>query len=281
MRVVDKNEIKEAVCKLFRKTNYVLPSDLYDKIDAFSKNERCELSKSIMQKLIENCTASEKLNVPICQDTGMAVVFIEIGQQVYLEGQNVTDAVNDGVRAAYDRGYLRKSVVKDPLFDRTNTQDNTPAIIYTSVVPGDKIRIIAAPKGFGSENMSRIKMFTPSATSQDIVEFVVDTVKIAGSNPCPPIVIGIGIGGDFEYAAFLAKKALTRNTTISNTDIRYASLEKEILDAVNKTGIGPQGFGGNTTCLAVNIEYFPTHIAGLPCAINIGCHVTRHAEAVI
>ena len=211
----------------------------------------------------------------------MAVVFIEIGQEVSFCGELLEDAVNDGVRAAYETGYMRKSVVSDPLFERKNTNDNTPAVIYTKIVSGDKIKITAAPKGFGSENMSSIKMFTPSATKEDIIEFVEETVANAGSNPCPPIVIGVGIGGDFEYAAYLSKLALIRSTNEPNSDSRYSELEQEILERVNKSGIGPQGFGGNTTCLAVNIEHFPTHIAGLPGAVNIGCHVTRHKSIVI
>ncbi len=281
MRIVNTSIITAKVCELFIKANYKLPCDLYSTIKEAATNEDTELSASIMQKLLDNCDASEKINVPICQDTGMAIVFIELGQDVFLEGDVLDVAVNNGVREAYENGYLRKSVVSDPLFDRKNTQDNTPAVIYTTIVPGDKIRIIACPKGFGSENMSTIRMFTPSATAKDILDFVVDTVKSAGSNPCPPIVIGVGIGGDFEYCAYLSKKALTRAINIPNTNLKYAALEKEILDAVNNTGIGPQGFGGKTTCLGVNIEYFPTHIAGLPCAVNIGCHVTRHSEAVI
>lgn len=281
MRTVNTEIIKEKVAELFIKANYKLPEDIFDKIKCGIISEEKPIAKSILEKLIENCDAADKINVPICQDTGMAVVFIEIGQEVYLEGEPIEAAVNAGVAKAYDEGYLRKSVVSEPLFERVNTNDNTPAIIYTKIVPGDKISITAAPKGFGSENMSAVKMFTPSAKPSDIVAFVVDTVKNAGSNPCPPIVVGVGIGGDFEYAAYLSKKALIRDTDTPNENKNYAKLEKEMLDAINSTGIGPQGFGGKTTCLAVNIEYYPTHIAGLPCAVNIGCHVTRHANAVI
>ncbi len=281
MRTVNTEQIKEKVAELFIKANYKLPDDIFDKIKNGITVEEKPIAKSILEKLIENCDAADKINVPICQDTGMAVVFIEIGQEVYLEGEPLEIAVNKGVAKAYDEGYLRKSVVSEPLFERVNTNDNTPAIIYTKIVPGDKISITAAPKGFGSENMSATKMFTPSAKPSDIVAFVVDTVKNAGSNPCPPIVVGVGIGGDFEYAAYLSKKALIRDTDTPNENEKYAKLEKEMLDAINATGIGPQGFGGKTTCLAVNIEYYPTHIAGLPCAVNIGCHVTRHANAVI
>ena len=211
----------------------------------------------------------------------MAVIFLEIGQEVFLEGEPLEAAVNRGTAQAYDEGYLRKSVVNDPLFDRVNTGDNTPAVLHTRIVPGDRVHIVAAPKGFGSENMSRIKMFTPSAGKGDIIEFVLETVRLAGGNPCPPIVVGVGIGGTFEKAALLAKTALARDVSVSNPDARYAALEKEMLEKINALDIGPQGFGGDTTALGVNIEYFPTHIAGLPCAVNIGCHVTRHRETVL
>lgn len=211
----------------------------------------------------------------------MAVIFAEIGQDVHISGENFEDAVNRGVAQGYTDGLLRKSVVRDPFFDRVNTNDNTPAVIHTRIVPGDKIKITAAPKGFGSENMSALKMFTPSAKREDIIGFVVDAVKKAGSNPCPPIVVGIGIGGDFEYSALLAKKALCRSVSQRNENDLYAAMENELLEKINALDIGPQGFGGQTTALAVNIEAYPTHIAGLPVAVNIGCHVTRHASAEI
>lgn len=281
MRVINTSEIKEKVKELFIRANYNLPDDIFEKIKKSTESEDKALAKSILEKLVENCDAAKKINVPICQDTGMAVVFLEIGQEVFLEGESLEAAVNEGVAQAYEEGFLRKSVVEEPLFDRKNTNNNTPAIIFTKIVPGDKVEIVAAPKGFGSENMSAIKMFTPSAKREDVINFVVDTVKNAGSNPCPPIVVGVGIGGDFEYCAYLSKKALIRDTDIRNENKDYAQLEEDILSAINETGIGPQGFGGKTTCLAVNIEYFPTHIAGLPCSVNIGCHVTRHAKAVI
>ena len=281
MRRINTNEIKEKVCQLFIEANYKLPQDIFEKIQNAAECEEKPIAKSILSKLVENCDAAEKINVPICQDTGMAVVFVELGQEVFLEGENFEDAINAGVREAYDKGYMRKSVVDDPFFNRKNTDDNTPAIIYTKVVPGDRVKITAAPKGFGSENMSAVKMFTPSAKREDIIGFVVDTMKKAGSNPCPPVVIGVGLGGDFEYAAYLAKKALVRDTSVKNAHPEYALLEQDMLSAVNELPIGPQGFGGKTTCLAVNVEYFPTHIAGLPCAVNIGCHVTRHASCVI
>ena len=281
MRIVNTKEISIAVEKLLVEANYFLPDSLANRIKAFQDKETNTLAKSILSKLTENLDAAKELNVPICQDTGMAVIFLEIGQQVFLEGDLLEDAVNEGTANAYIGGYMRKSIVKDPLFDRKNTNDNTPAVIHTKIVPGDKIKITVAPKGFGSENMSRIKMFNPSAEKKDIVDFVTETVKIAGGNPCPPVVVGVGIGGTFEYAAFLAKKALTRDVDVRNPDDKYAQLENEMLEAVNRLNVGPQGFGGKTTALAVNIETFPTHIAGLPCAVNIGCHVTRHKSFII
>ena len=220
------------------------------------------------------------MDIPICQDTGMAVIFAEIGQDVHIEG-SFEEAVNEGVARAYTEGGLRLSVVEDPLYERKNTGNNTPAVIHTRLVPGDKITLRVAPKGFGSENMSAVKMFTPSATEQDIVDFVVSVVKTADASPCPPIMLGIGIGATFDYAPVLAKKALLRSVEKRNPDPRYASLEKKILDAVNALGIGPQGFGGKTTAIGLNIETLPTHIAGMPCAININCHVTRHKSEVI
>lgn len=281
MRIVNTKEISKAVEKLLVEANYFLPDSLANRIKAFHDKETNTLAKSVLSKLTENLDAAKELNVPICQDTGMAVIFLEIGQQVFLEGDLLEDAVNEGTANAYIGGYMRKSIVKDPLFDRKNTNDNTPAVIHTKIVPGDKIKITVAPKGFGSENMSRIKMFNPSAEKKDIVDFVTETVKIAGGNPCPPVVVGVGIGGTFEYAAFLAKKALARDVDVRNPDDKYAQLENEMLEAVNRLNVGPQGFGGKTTALAVNIETFPTHIAGLPCAVNIGCHVTRHKSVII
>ena len=281
MRIVNTKEISKAVEKLLVEANYFLPDSLANRIKAFQDKETNTLAKSVLSKLTENLDAAKELNVPICQDTGMAVIFLEIGQQVFLEGDLLEDAVNEGTAKAYIGGYMRKSIVKDPLFDRKNTNDNTPAVIHTKIVPGDKIKITVAPKGFGSENMSRIKMFNPSAEKKDIVDFVTETVKIAGGNPCPPVVVGVGLGGTFEYAAFLAKIALTRDVDVRNPDDKYAQLENEMLEAVNRLNVGPQGFGGKTTALAVNIETFPTHIAGLPCAVNIGCHVTRHKSFII
>ncbi len=281
MRIINTSLIEEAVEKLFIDANYYLPQTLSDRIEQCLVCEKNDLAKSILNKLKDNLSASEEINVPICQDTGMAVLFAEIGQQVCLEGKSFEKAVNDGVARAYINGYLRKSIAADPLFNRVNTGDNTPAIIHTRIVDGDKIKLTAAPKGFGSENMSKMKMFTPSATKEDIIDFVVDVVKTAGGNPCPPMIIGVGIGGDFEYCSYLSKLALCRDVSLQNSDESYRQMEQEILKRVNELDIGPQGFGGSTTALAVNIEKYPTHIAGLPVAVNIGCHVTRHKTAII
>ena len=218
--------------------------------------------------------------MPICQDTGMACIFIEIGQEVHIVGGALEDAINEGVRRGYDEGFLRKSVVKDPI-NRVNTKDNTPAIIYYDIVPGNKLKITVAPKGFGSENMSRIKMLKPSDGLQGVKDFIIETVKLAGPNPCPPIIIGVGIGGTFDKAAYLAKKALIRPVNKRNDEKFYGDLEEELLETINKLGIGPQGFGGKTTALGINIETYPTHIAGLPVAVNINCHATRHKEKEI
>lgn len=281
MREVSSQEITKTVKELVIKANKILPQDLVDCISCSSKSEQNVTAKSVLSDLQANIDAASELDIPVCQDTGMAVIFAEIGQDVHISGENFEDAVNRGVAEGYTEGLLRKSVVRDPFADRVNTNDNTPAVIHTRIVPGDKIKITAAPKGFGSENMSALKMFTPSAKKEDIIGFVVDTVKKAGSNPCPPIVVGVGIGGDFEYSALLAKKALCRSVSLRNTNQFYADMEKEILEKVNLLNIGPQGFGGKTTALAVNIETYPTHIAGLPVAVNIGCHVTRHASKEI
>ena len=281
MRTVDTSEIRKAVEKLFIEANYVLPESLADRIRECERCESNALARSVLSKLSDNLEAAREINVPICQDTGMAVVFIEIGQEVALCGEPLRDAVNKGVADAYINGFLRKSVVCEPLFERKNTGDNTPAVIYTDIVEGDRIKISAVPKGFGSENMSRARMFTPSASRDDVIAFVADTVRRAGGNPCPPIVVGVGLGGTFDYAALLSKKALARDIEIRNANPDYAALEDDMLRAINSLGIGPQGFGGDTTALAVNIEYFPTHIAGLPCAVNIGCHVTRHKSVTI
>lgn len=280
MREIDVKLITQAVAELCIKANKQLPDDLVNLIDAYNLNEESTLAKSVMNDLADNIKAAQKLDIPICQDCGMAVVFIEIGQDVHFINGELNEAINNGVREGYTKGYLRCSVVSDPLI-RINTNDNTPAIIHTNIIKGDSVKITVAPKGFGSENMSCLRMFTPAATREDIIEYVLECVVKAGGNPCPPIVLGIGIGGDFEQCAYLAKKALCRSVSTSNDNPFYADMEEEILRLANCLNIGPQGFSGKTTALAVNIETAPTHIAGLPVAVNFGCHVTRHASQVI
>ena len=280
MRDIDFNEIKQTVCELCIRANKILPEDLADCICRSADNETDELPKGILCDLKENLAAAAELDIPICQDTGMAVVFIELGQEVHITGGLLEDAVNAGVSKGYLDGKLRCSVVGDPL-RRVNTGDNTPAVIHLRTVAGDKIKITVAPKGFGSENMSQLKMLTPAATRETVIDYVLKAVRDAGSNPCPPMVLGVGIGGDFEYCAYLAKKALCRPVSQENADPYYRDMEREILEKVNKLNIGPQGFGGNTTALSVAIEAAPTHIAGLPVAVNVGCHVTRHASKTI
>ena len=280
MREIDCKTIDNAVESLFLKANGVLPASLEEKIRASAEAETKPLAASVFCDMCKNLDAARELCIPVCQDTGMAVLFCELGQDVHITGGDFNDAVNRGVHKAYLDGKMRCSIVGDPL-KRVNTGDNTPALVHLSIVKGDNIRLIAAPKGFGSENMSKIKMFTPAATADDIVDFTVQTVREAGSNPCPPVVLGVGIGSDFEGVALLAKKALCRDISVRNADEFYAELEQKILTQVNKLGIGAQGFGGDITALAVNIEKAPTHIAGLPVAVNVGCHVTRHAEIIL
>lgn len=280
MRELDVALIAEAVRNLCIEANQFLPNSLAHTIAEAGNRESDPLCREVLCDLCRNLDAAKEMHIPICQDTGMAVVFLEIGQEVHLVGGSLREAVDRGVAAGYMEGYLRCSVVSDPL-RRVNTGDNTPAVLHTSIVDGDQVKVMVAPKGFGSENMSAVKMFTPSATPEDIVRFVADTVSIAGSNPCPPVVLGVGIGGDFELCAYLAKKALCRDVSVRNSDPFYAELEQKMLDACNRTGVGAQGFGGDVTALAVNIEQYPTHIAGLPVAVNVGCHVTRHAECVL
>ncbi len=280
MREINVSLISEAVEALCIKANKILPDDLACNIAKCRECEKNTLAKSILSDIELNLDAAKELDIPICQDTGMAVVFLEIGQDVHFVGGSLYDAVNLGVHNGYVNGLLRCSVVGDPL-RRVNTKDNTPAVIHTSIVDGDKVKITVAPKGFGSENMSCLKMLTPASGREDIINFVLQSVKTAGGNPCPPIVLGIGIGGDFEQCAYLAKKALCRSVSVKNCDAFYAEMEAEILKRVNELQIGPQGFGGDTTALSVAIETAPTHIAGLPVAVNFGCHVTRHASTEI
>lgn len=281
IREINVKEIEDKVAQLFVRANQILPCSTCSIITKAKENERNPLAQSILGILEENIEAARELDVPVCQDTGMAVTFIEIGQDVHFVGGDLEEAVDRGVARAYLDGKLRCSVVSDPLYGRKNTNDNTPAVLYTKIVPGDKVKITALPKGFGSENMSSVKMFTPAATEDDIVNFVVETVKKAGSNPCPPIVVGVGIGGTFDRCALLSKQALARELDDTNSDPNYAALEEKMLARINELDIGPQGFGGDTTALAVKIEKYPTHIAGLPVAVNICCHVYRHEKAVL
>lgn len=280
MREIQASVITDTIERLCIEANQVLPEDIKKSIRACRAGEDGEIACGILDKIIENYEIAENEQVPICQDTGMACVFLEIGQDVHIAGGDLAEAVNEGVRRGYTNGYLRKSVVKDPV-RRGNTGDNTPAMLYTEIVPGENIKITVGPKGFGSENMSTIRMFKPSAGIEGIKDFILETVETAGPNPCPPMVIGVGIGGTFDKAALLAKKALMRPVDSENEDPYYADLEKEMLEKINQLGIGPQGFGGKTTAIGLNIETMPTHIAGMPCAINISCHVTRHKTEVL
>lgn len=280
MREIHISEIINTVKELCIEANYYLSSDIKKALCDAKKKETWPLAENILDQLVLNSDIANNEDMPICQDTGMACIFAEIGQDVHIVGGFFEEAINEGVRQGYEEGYLRKSVVKDPL-NRVNTKDNTPAVIYYDIVKGDKIKITVAPKGFGSENMSRIKMLKPSDGLQGVKDFIIETVKLAGPNPCPPIVIGVGIGGTFDKAAYLAKKALIRPIDKSNNEEFYKELEIEMLDKINGLGIGPQGFGGKTTALGLNIEVYPTHIAGLPVAVNINCHATRHKEREI
>ena len=280
MRELDVSVIRDTVARLCVEANTCLPEDVKAAIREFQEKEEWAIARGVLDKIVENFHIAEEENVPICQDTGMACVFLEVGQEVHFVGGNLYDAVNEGVRRGYTEGYLRKSVVADPI-RRGNTGDNTPAMIHTDIVPGDRVKITVGPKGFGSENMSAIKMLKPSDGLEGVKRFILDTVEAAGPNPCPPMVVGVGIGGTFEKAAFLAKKALMRPLDVRNSDPYYAELEVELLERINALGIGPQGFGGLTTALGLNIEVLPTHIAGLPCAVNIGCHATRHRSEVL
>ena len=276
MRTVHTDKIKTAIKEMCIEANLTLSEDVESRICTAEQNETAELGKKILSQLKENMEIAKAESIPICQDTGMAIIFLEIGQEVHLEGDYLEDAVNQGVREGYEEGYLRKSVVGDPLL-RVNTKDNTPAVIHTKIVPGDKIKITVAPKGFGSENMSRVCMLKPADGEEGVKEAVLETVRLAGPNACPPMVVGVGIGGSFEKCALLAKKALTRNLDIRSELPHIRAMEEELLQKMNELNIGPGGLGGRTTALGVNIETYPTHIAGLPVAINICCHVNRHA----
>lgn len=279
MREIQASVLTDAIRDLAIEANCVLPADLKARIEQARRGEPFETAQGILDKIIENYGIAERNTVPICQDTGVCCVFLKIGQDVHIAG-DLKAAVDEGVRRGYGEGYLRKSVVRDPL-RRVNTGDNTPAMLYTEIVPGDRIELTVAPKGFGSENMSRLAMLKPSDGVEGVKRFILRTVEEAGPNPCPPVVVGVGLGGTFDKAAYLAKKALMRSIDERNPDPYYADLEAELLASINALGIGPQGFGGKTTALAVNIEWMPTHIAGLPVAVNINCHVTRHKTVVL
>jgi len=281
MREINVEEITRTVEKLCIESNYYLPEDVKKALEEALKKEESPLGVEILSDILKNQEIARTKDVPICQDTGLAVIFLELGQDVRLVGGNLNEAIDEGVRRGYKKGYLRKSAVDDPFIVRKNTGDNTPAIIHTKVVSGENIKLILAPKGGGSENMSALAMLKPSEGIKGIKKFVLDTVEKAGSNPCPPIIVGIGIGGTIEKTTLIAKQSLLRKVGDHNPNPKVAELEKELLEEINKLGIGPQGFGGRTTALAVNIETFPAHIASMPVAINIQCHVARHQEAII
>lgn len=280
LREVNASVITDTIERMCIEANENLPEDVKCALSEHYEREDGAVARTVLENIIENYKIAGTEKMPICQDTGMACVFLEIGQDVHLTGGDLYEAVHEGVRRGYTNGYLRKSVVRDPI-RRVNTGDNTPAMITVDIVPGDKIKITVAPKGFGSENMSAIRMFAPSAGIEGVKQFILETVEKAGPNPCPPMVVGVGIGGTFDKCALAAKRALLRPLDSANPDPFYAELETELLDKINSLGIGPQGFGGRTTAIGLNIEVMPTHIAGLPCAVNMSCHVTRHLSEVI
>ena len=280
MRIIKSETITETIKELCIKGACHLPTDVYNRLLEAISTEDSPVSKHTLEILKENADIAASNQEPICQDTGMACIFVEIGQEVYVDG-NLTEAINEGVRQGYTEGYLRKSVVNDPVFDRINTKDNTPAIIHYDIVPGNQLKITVAPKGFGSENMCQVKMLKPSDGIEGVKDFILKVVEDAGPNPCPPIVIGVGIGGTFDHVTYLAKKAMIKKIEEHHPDPRYRALEEEMLEKVNATGIGPAGFGGKTTALALHVETCPTHIAGLPCAVAICCHVSRHQEVTL
>ncbi len=280
-RRIKASVITKKVRELFINCNYYIGDDIYSALCSARDKEESPTGKNILDQIIQNDDIARNEQIPLCQDTGMAVLFVKYGDKVIVEDGSFNEAVTDGVRSAYKDGYLRKSVVNDPVFERVNTRDNTPCIIHTEIVPGDKIEILAGGKGFGSENMSKISMLTPSKGIEGVKDFILDTVRTAGPNPCPPMVVGVGIGGTFEKAAILAKKATFRRIDSHNPDKRYAELEEELLNDINKMGFGPAGLGGTTTAIGVNIETYPTHIAGMPVAVNICCHAARHSSVVI
>ena len=280
MREISIDDIRDLTSSLCMDANYFLNKDIEDALSLFLAKEESPVGKSVLASMMENASIAREEKVPICQDTGMAVVFMELGMDVHVTGGELEEAINEGVRRGYRDGFLRNSVVRDPI-NRINTGDNTPAVIHYSIVKGDKIKITVAPKGFGSENMSALTMLTPADGIEGLKKFVINTVSAAGANPCPPIIVGVGVGGTMEKCAFMGKKALLRPLGSENTDTFWKGVEKELLEKINALGIGPAGFGGRTTALGVHIETFPTHIAALPVAVNIGCHVTRHAEGIL
>ena len=279
MRIINTKDIREVVAKLCKQACYVVTPDLKAAFTKAQSSESSSLGKDILGKILQNAKLAEEGVAPICQDTGMTVVFVQIGQDVHIEGGYIEDAINEGIAEGYVEGYLRKSVVAEPLFERKNTTNNTPAVIHTRIVPGDKLKIKVAPKGFGSENKSVLKMLVPADGIEGVKKVFLEAVKYAGPNACPPLTIGVGIGGTMDKAALLAKEAAVRSVDSKNSDPRYAKLEDELLELACKTGVGPQGLGGDTTAVKVNVEWYPTHIAGLPVAININCHAARHADA--
>jgi len=281
MREIDCQQITETVSSLFQEACIHLPEDVLAAIRQARESEESSAARDVLDRILENAEIASKEKVPLCQDTGTAVLFLEIGQEVHITGGDLYPAINEGVRRGYEEGYLRKSMVSQPYSDRVNTGDNTPAVVYTDVVPGDKLRITVMPKGAGAENMTRLAMLTPAQGRQGIFDFVVSAVDEAGANPCPPLIVGVGIGGTAERTLILAKKALLRPVGTPNQDAETAALEKEILQRINNLGIGPMGFGGRTTALAVHIEVLPAHIASLPVAVNLQCHSARHKEAVL
>lgn len=281
MHIVETKTITEAVRRMAVDAAYYLPDDVLFSLKRSRDTEKWALAKDTLDQIIENAGIAAQTKSPMCQDTGMAVLFVSVGQDVRIEGGFIQDAINEGVRQAYEHGYLRKSVVRDPLYDRVNTNDNTPAVVHYKIVPGDKLHIVFAAKGFGSENMSRLAMLKPSDGLEGVKKFILETVELAGPNPCPPIVVGVGIGGTVDKVTLLAKEALMRPFDSYNKDPFYADLEKEMLEKINALGIGPQGYGGKTTALRVLIETYPTHIAGLPVCVNINCHATRHKEVTL
>jgi fumarate hydratase subunit alpha len=281
MREIETGAITEVVSRLFQQANFELGEDIITALKKARQEEESPRGREVIDRILENASIAASERVPLCQDCGMAMVFLELGQEVHIVGGDLYTAVNEGVHRAYDEGYLRKSVVRQPFSARINTGDNTPAIIYTEVVPGDKLRIMAMPKGAGAENLTRLEMLLPASGRQGIIEFVVKTVDEAQSNPCPPVIIGVGIGGTAEKALMLAKRALLRKAGEPSPDAETADLEREILHRVNRLGIGPMGYGGRITALAVHVECFPTHIASLPVAVNLQCHCARHNEATL